>query len=276
MIIRFLCSFALYISCIAAYAQPHYTPADSMRAKAYWDSSWNYGLHSREHQQYLDSALMVIPTHAYYWQQKSMPLYKMYKYQLAIPYLDSAVKYDPHRWMPYRAYMRCIFEKNYRGALADFYTTKAQYNSLYVMDHPYDFFIALCHLQLNNFDSSSHYLHLCIDERAKKHGKDWVHHNHLFYLGITQYEKHNYTDAIATFDDVIRIAPQFADVYYYKAICQYMLRRYADAKASIAKASAYYTQGYTIREDGALYEPYPYQVRKYFIQGMEKALKDVK
>lgn len=267
----------LFAAHTAAFAQQKnvYTHTDSMRAKAYWDSSWKYTLHSIEHQLYLDSALMIIPTHAHFWQQKSMPLHKMRKYELAMPYLDSAVKYDPHRWMPYRAYMRCIFERRYRDALTDFYTTKAKYNSLYVMDHPYDFFIALCHLQLNQFDSSKIYLKRCIDERLKK-GKDWVHHNHLFYLGIVQYEQGEFADAIATFEEAIRLAPKFADVYYYKAMCEYRLKRYEDAKASVNASSKYFAEGYTLREDGALYEPYPYQIRKYYLDNMAKATNELK
>lgn len=74
----------------SAQARRTYSSADSLKAKAYFDSSWHYNAGAAKHQLYLDSALQVIPTYAWYWQQKSMPLYKQLRYQLGRPFLDSA------------------------------------------------------------------------------------------------------------------------------------------------------------------------------------------
>ena len=131
----------LMLLSLTASAQRQYSRKDSLRAKAYFDSSWSYSLGSARHQAYLDSALMVMPTNAYFWQQKSMPLYKANKYELGRPFLDSAVKYDPEQWLEYRGYMKCIFEKNYKVALADFQKAKAKYGKRTVMDNPYDLYI---------------------------------------------------------------------------------------------------------------------------------------
>ncbi|MBL7681941.1 MAG: tetratricopeptide repeat protein [Flavipsychrobacter sp.] len=253
-----------------------YTKADSLKAKSYWDNSWNFTLYSAKHQLYLDSALMVIPTHAYYWQQKSMPLYKAKKYELGKPFLDNAVKYDAAKWLEYRAYMRCIFEKNYKGALEDFYVVKNKYNNIYVMDHPYDFYIGLCHLQLNRFDSSKAYIKGCVEDRLKKYGADWVHPNHWFYLGIIEYEQEHYTNAIEAFDKAIKLHPKFSDAYYYKGMCQYELHDNTASLASMQSAIQYLNEGYSIREDGALYELFPYQIHSSKVNAMIRSLEKTK
>ncbi|MCW3122238.1 MAG: hypothetical protein JWQ38_1730 [Flavipsychrobacter sp.] len=240
-----------------------YSTLDTARAYAYYDSSWHYGMNSARHQLYLDSALMVMPTSAYFWQQKSMPLYKQGKWLLGRPFLDSAVKYDPHRWLDYRAFMTCIFERNYRDALADLYKVKVMpHNNTSVMDHPYNFYIGLCHLQLNDFDSSLYYFKDCVDEELKAHGEKWVHYNHLYYLGIAYYEKLDYTAALNCFERALKLYDKFCDAKYYKAICLYKTNRKQEAATVMEEAYANFKDGYGMNEDNAVYERYPYQLRK--------------
>ena len=261
---------------ISTYAQPanSYSHSDSLRAKQYFDSSWNYSLGSQKHQLYLDSALMVLPTHAWYWQQKSMPLYKAHKFEAGKPFLDSAVKYDPGRWLDYAAFLECIYERNYYRSLKDFYTSRALYGNKPVMDHPYNFFIGLCHLQLNHFDSSEYYFNSCIEEARKTKGESWVHVNHLFYMGIVCYEKEEYTRAIGYFDKALAQYKRFSDAQYYKAICLYQLKKTKEALVCMEEAEANFNAGYGLNEDNALYEYYPYQLRKYYLSGAVKKMRE--
>ena len=260
----------ILLPCVA-YTQAAYTHADSMKAKAYFDSSWHYGLHSATHQLFLDSALRIMPTNAYYWQQKSMPLYKADKCELARPYLDSAVKYDPESWLDYSGYMKCIFEKNYRAALADFYRARSMYGNRTVMDHPYNFYIGLCHLQLNNLDSSEYYISGCIEDTRKKLGENWVHYNHLFYIGVVQYAKENYKLANRYFDKALAAYPNFSDVQYYKALCLSNMQQKKEALVWMEKAWENHKAGYSMNEDNDRYEYYPYQVRKFYISSALEA-----
>jgi len=72
-------------------------------------------------QLYIDSALNIVPKASQLWQQKAMPLFKQKKYEIAMPFLDSAVKYDKTKhWLEYRAFIKCIFQKSYRAAIKDF------------------------------------------------------------------------------------------------------------------------------------------------------------
>lgn len=267
-------SLLLLLNVFTALSQP-YSKADSALADSFLHKAWQQPLFSSKRDKLLDSALMIIPTHAYYWQQKSMPLYKAWKYEVGRPYLDSAVKYDPAHWLDYAAVMTTIFQKNYTEGLQLFYRAKANPKCTgYVMDHPYNFYIGLCHLQLNHIDSSKYYIEGCVNETIKKRGESWVHPNHFFYLGIIQYEMGDYEKAIITFSKAIKEYKQFADAYYYTAQCYVRMEKYKDALANAELSSQYFNEGYSIREDNTLYEYYPYQIRKYYLDGILGYLKE--
>ncbi len=273
------CGMLICLSASCAMAQEKYSPADSAKAKAYFNESWKYNLHSNKHQLYLDSALMVMPTNAYYWQQKSMPLYKAQKYEVGKPFLDSAVKYDADNWLGYRAYMKCIFAKEYKDALADLHLATALYGDIPIMDHPYSFYISLCHLQLNNLDSCEYYLKGCInDEITKYKDESWVHYNHLFYMGALYYQKAEYTTSITWLDKALKQYGTFSDAQYYKSMCCYQLDKKQEALDLMKNAYANLKEGYSLNEDNDRYEYYPYQVRKYYVASavdwMGKELKE--
>lgn len=130
------------------------------------------------------------------------------------------------------------------------------------MDHPYNFYIGLCHLQLNNLDSSEYHLKNLVDEELKAHGEKWVHYNHLYYLGIVYTEKNDYTAALACFERALKQYDKFCDAKYYKAICQYKLNSKREAAATMEEAYVNFKDGYGMNEDNVIYERYPYQVRK--------------
>lgn len=252
---------------LAVSAQPHYASAeDSLQAQEYMRKAFKQRLGSEQRQLYLDSALDILPGNAYYWQQKSMPLTKMYKHELAAPYLDSAVKYNPKMYLDYRAYVKCIFARRYREALEDFYEAKKMNGNIPIMDHVYDFYIGLCHLQLNNYDSAEYYFTTCIEEREAKLGADWVHHLHVFYLGIVYYEQEQHEKAIETFDQVFELYPNFPDAKMYKGYCLQTLGRNEEALQELYDAESMVKKGYTMNEDNTRHIMYPYQLRWYYLQ----------
>jgi tetratricopeptide (TPR) repeat protein len=265
---------AAFIACYSGLAQTDtkHTPRrlshdDSAKVEYYWRKANSVRLFSQQRQRYLDSALAIAPWRAYFWQQKAMPLSKQMKHDLAKPFLDSAVKYDPNKYMPYRGYTRCIFSRDYREAMEDFYGAKALNGNSGVMDHPYDFFIGLCHLQLDNFDSARQMVQQCIDHKIKQHGPEWAHYLHWFYVGITWYEQDNDDSAIACFNKSLGLNPYLPDAKYYKALCLSRTGQKKEALAILYEVDSLLKKGYFINEDNARYEVYPYQVRKYFLEG---------
>ena len=236
---------------------------DSILADSFFKKSFQYPLYSQQHQRALDTALLYDPTNAYYWQQKSMPLSKMKKYELAMPYLDSAVKYDATlHWREYRAFIKCIFQKNYRDAIQDFQFVKRNNENGNVMDHSFNFYIGLSYLQLEQFDSSVKYIRKSIDfwEKSWKMG----HYLEYLFLGITYIEKSDYPHAHQYLDSAIRYYPQFSDAKYYKAMTYRHQNDRENYTRWISDAKNDFEKGFTINEDNVIYEEYPYQVKKYW------------
>lgn len=221
----------------------------------------NYSYYSNEWQQCLDKGLQEDSTIAYLWQQKAMPNFKARKYELGMRYLDKAVKYNEKEWLPYRAFIKCIFAKTYTEAIEDFKILKEKEGNQFVMDHTYDFYMALCYLQLNEFEKAEKLLENEIEAEVEKWGEEGYHHLDLFYYGISLYEQAKYEKAIEVFDKALSKYPKFSDVLYYKAIALSHLGEFDKAKEIYDLSKKEGEAGNTINEDNAVYEIYPYQVR---------------
>ncbi|MDT0689910.1 tetratricopeptide repeat protein [Salegentibacter sp. F188] len=225
------------------------------------NGAWKYQIYSQEWQREIDRGLAKDSTIAYLWQQKAMPLIKQGKYEIGLQYLDKAVKYDRRKWQDYRAFTKCIFANTYRDAIEDFVDYKKEYGYGYVMDHSYDFYIALSYLQLNEFEKAEKVFNSDFDYILKEKGEDWLHHLDLFYFGLSKYEQEKYEEAIEIFDLALKIYPEFSDVQIYKAVCLRKLGRPEEAKKFDELAEINGKKGYTINEANAIYERYPYQMR---------------
>tara|TARA_B110000908_G_C10265169_1_gene463107 strand:- start:3484 stop:4299 length:816 start_codon:yes stop_codon:yes gene_type:complete len=220
---------------------------------------YNYKFQMAEWQNKLDEGLKIDSTVAYLWQQKAMPYFKARKYEVGMKYLDKAVFYNPERWLSYRAFIKCIFAKTYKAAILDFEKCIDSEGNGYVMDHTYNFHIALSYLQLNEFEKAEKIFSIDIENQKK----EWVdaHFLDLFYFGISKYEQGKWEEAIKEFDSVLSQYPNFSDVEFYKTICLKRLGRVEEAKKLMIKAKKDGLMGNTIFEDNSIYETYPYQVR---------------
>lgn len=136
------------------------------------NGAWKYELYSREWQEEIDKGLAKDSTIAYLWQQKAMPLFKQGKHEVGLKYIDNAVKYNPQKWQDYRAFIKCIFVKDYSGAIADFKDYKEKFGYGYVMDHTYDFYIGLSYLQLNEFKKAEQIFQEDYKRQLEEHGTD--------------------------------------------------------------------------------------------------------
>ena len=235
---------------------------DSLKIAKFWDKANHVGLYSQARQLYLDSILEIKPDSAYFWQQKAMPLYKARKYSLGKPFLAKAVAYDPKRWLSYSAFMKCLFSKQYEASIAEFEIVKKQYGDSYVMDHTYNFYMALNYLQLNKFKEAKKFLELSKAQQFNDFPEDLpheaCHYLDWFYLGIADYELENYKKAIDNFKMALKVYVNFADAMYYTGASYYKDGQEEEAHDWIIKARE--NAENTINEDQVFYEIYPYQL----------------
>lgn len=219
-----------------------------------------HNFNSPEYQICLDSGLAVDSTIAYLWQQKAMPYFKQMKYSIGMMYLDKAVQYDKKRWLSYRAFIKCIFQKDYEGAILDFDECVDKYGNSFEMDHTYNFYIGLSMLQLNQFAKAEEIFKAEIDSAINLFGVNSEHHLDLFYLGISKYEQKKWQEAIIEFDKALVKYPNFSDVQYYKSLCLGRLGSTSEAKRLYELFKINKAMGFTINEDNVVYERYPYQL----------------
>lgn len=220
----------------------------------------NYVFEMTEWQNCLDQGLKKDSTVAYLWQQKAMPYFKCQKYEVGMKYLDKAVFYNKKEWLPYRGFIKCIFAKTYKEAITDLEECIKLYGNGYRMDHPYSFYMGICYLQLNEYEKAEKLLDDYVAD-IYKNRQNLEHPTAYFYQGIAKYELKKWDEAIAVFDKALKIYPEFSDAKYYKAIC---FRKQGKPKEEViflveaAKEDA--RKGFSINEDNAVYEKYPYQV----------------
>jgi tetratricopeptide (TPR) repeat protein len=160
--------------------------------------------------------------------------------------------------LEYRAFAKCIFQKNYRSALVDFMAVLKFDKKPTSIDHPYDYYIGLCYLQMNQFDSAENMLSRCIaDEGANAaSSQEW------FYLGIVKMENKKYSKAIESFQKCLQLSDHFSDAQYYLSVCLVKYRRYNAAYNLVKLALANFRNGYTFEDSYSDFEYYPYQINR--------------
>ncbi len=216
---------------------------------------------------YMDSALSIARYDADLYFQKAYPLLMADKFEVGMPLMDSAVKYDRDGYiLNYRGYIKCIFQKHYREAITDLTLAIQESGQGHIEDHTCDFYLGLCYLQLNKFDSCEYLFTKAIDQQQKDYGYKVVHYLNWFYLGMAKFEQDDYAGAMACLDSSLARYPQFSDAEFYKAWCLSELHEDKRAVETITQANNDFKAGYTLNEDNARLEPYPYQTNKYHLE----------
>jgi tetratricopeptide (TPR) repeat protein len=239
---------------------------DQIIEKYLKNGAWKLRYFSPEYQLYIDSGIAINPNIAYLHQQKAMPYFKQSKYELGLKSLDRAVELDPESHIDYRAFIKCIFAKTYSESIKDFLKAKElKGENGAIMDHSYDFYIGLCHLQLGDFSKSLEYFQQSIDQTTKTNGENWVHFLDLFYAGIATQELNRHKEAIQYFDKSLKNYSNFSDAKYYKALSEFRTDQIDIAEKTLSECEIDFKKGYTINEDNAIYEKYPYQIKQLYI-----------
>ncbi|MDR2221633.1 MAG: tetratricopeptide repeat protein [Flavobacteriaceae bacterium] len=224
------------------------------------NGAYRYHYTTQQWNDYIDAGIQQDSTIAVLWQNKALPYWKMRKYDLAIQCYDKVVQYNRKNYLSRRGYLKCIFQKDYKGAIVDLEMAQKEFGYNYENDHSYQFYIALCYLQLNQFEKAEQILLKDFERTTKNQGASWLHFLDLFYMGVIQYELRKYDTAITYLNKALAEYPKFSDAQYYKGLCLIQLKEQAKAEVIMREAKSNFEHGYTFTEDDAFYERYPYQV----------------
>jgi tetratricopeptide (TPR) repeat protein len=240
---------------------------DSLSEKYLDNGAEKYSYNSLKWQLYCDSLIAICPNIAAVYQRKAIPYIKYGDYAKAFPLEDKAVELEPKNYTAYRGFLKCIFTKDYEGAIIDFKNAQLLTPNSYEMDHTYPFYEGLCNLELGNY--------LLAEENFKKDVNiqsggnpeklNKVHFNTFLYMGILYYEMMDNERARENLQKCIVIYQAHPDANYYLGML-YKREHNTELKnkyLEIAKLSK--TKGYDINEDNIYYAYYPHQITLYEI-----------
>ncbi|RZK23125.1 MAG: tetratricopeptide repeat protein [Hymenobacter sp.] len=213
-----------------------------------------------------DSLLAVCPRVAEAYQQKAVPLIKDGKYAEAMPLEDQAAALDPPKWLAYRGFIKCIFTKDYAGALLDFQQVARLKPGSREMDHTYPFFEGLCHLELGNYQQAEVDFKEDIRQQKGPDGTHDVHFNTLFYVGVLYLQLKQYAPAQAYLARCLRAYPQHPEANYYLGLLYQTQGNPAAARRHLLAARQALASGYRLNEDNIYYANYPRQITDYEIE----------
>lgn len=213
--------------------------------------------------QYCDSLIAACPNIAYAYQQKAMPLIKCGDYAKAMPLMDQAVALDANRWLAYRGFLKCIFTKDYAGALTDFRRVAQFKPNGREMDHTYAFFAGLCNMEMGNYKQAEADFNQDIALQRGAAGQGEIHFNTLFYAGLVAFNRKQYAATQSYLEQCLKAYPQHPEANYYLALTCQAQGKEAAARQHLDAAQHALLGGYRLNEDNIFYANYPGQVTEF-------------
>jgi tetratricopeptide (TPR) repeat protein len=221
----------------------------------------------RNWQLYCDTAIDICPNIAVAYQHKAIPYIKLGNYASAFPLEDKAVEYAPVEFTAYRGFLKCIFTKDYKGAIIDFEKAQELSPNNYEMDHTYFFYEGLCNLELKNYPKAEEnfkqdiFLQTGGDVKSSA-----IHFNTLMYIGILYYEMHDMIKAKDYLLKSLAAYKESPDANFYLAMIYKSENDNELMKKYLLIAKEAKTAGYSISEDNMSYAYYPHQITGYEIE----------
>ena len=256
-------------------------PAGDCGSKAYQDSLvaryLDRGAHrvsylSPQWGQYCDSLIAACPNIARAYQQKAMPLIDCGDYAKAMPLMDQAVALDANRYLAYRGFLKCIFTKDYAGALADFRRVAKLNPNGREQDHTYAFFEGACELELGHYKlAETAFAHDMALQRGPA-GQGEIHFNTLLYAGVVAARLKQYAPAQTYLQQCLKAYPQHPEANYYLALTYRAQGQPALARQHLEAAQRALIGGYRLNEDSISYANYPEQITEYEVT---QAIKEI-
>ena len=222
--------------------------------------------------QYCDSLIAACPNIAYAYQQKAMPLIECGDYAKAFPLIDKAVALDANRWLAYRGFLKCIFTKDYTGAITDFQRVAKLKPNGREMDHTYAFFEGACELELGHYQLAEKAFATDMAVQRGPDGQGQVHFNTLCYAGVVAARLKQYAQAETYLQQCLKAYPQHPEANYYLALNYQAQGRPALARQHLEAAQRALIGGYRLNEGIIFYANYPGQITEFEVT---QAMKEI-
>ncbi|MEM9142111.1 MAG: tetratricopeptide repeat protein [Bacteroidota bacterium] len=218
----------------------------------------------------LDQILKLDSTNAEALRAISVPYLKRGLPHKWKPLFDSAVKYDPKTWQPWRGYLYLRFYRDYKKAIADFNASDTLTSYIdYPQGHSVDYWRGIAYLGLKDYKNSIAYFDKHIKKETEDTGEDWVELEAFLYRGIAEYELGNHQKAIADFKKIKTLFSYSAEAKYYWAQCLIVLNKKSEALSLLGEAETDYKNQLRLSHD---YVEMPYQIYLSDIEALKSSL----
>jgi TolA-binding protein len=209
---------------------------------------------------YMDSILAVCTDVAEAYQLKAVPSIKNGEYTKAYQLDTKAAELDPARYLSYLGFLKCIFTKDYSGAITDFKKAIQIVPGGGEMDHGFYFYLGICYLKLGNYAEASFNFYNDFSEQQHGDSTREIHYNSLLYMGITKMEARNLDSAEYWLSKSLHIYPQLPEANYYLSVVYRSENKTTQEKNCLELARKFIQDGYRMNEDNMYYVNYPYQI----------------
>lgn len=249
-----------------------YIDIESIKSIYLRNCAWQNDIHSEEWQICLDSAIIKNPKYSYLYQQKAMPFIKSGDYYNAVKNLNESVMID-NKYLDYRAFTKLIFFRDYDGAIKDFKSVQEIYPNSHIMDHDYNFYLALAYLMKNELETSNYYFSKSFESESQ-HGSDWVHYLNYYYYSILKLKMNNINSAMEAINMCLDSYSEFPDAQYWKSYLLLKMNKKEEALSLSKQSFLNLKKGNTNNEANEKYINYPYQISETEIIGLIKKIEN--
>jgi tetratricopeptide (TPR) repeat protein len=215
---------------------------------------------------YMDSILSICPDIAAAYQLKAVPAIKNGEYIKAYRLDEKAAELDSQQFLSYLGFLKCIFTKDYSGAIIDFNRAIRIIPGGGEMDHSFYFYLGICYLELGNYPEAEVNFNKDIFSQNGGDTAREIHFNSLLYMGITKSVNNEPDSAEIYFKKSLNIYPELPEANYYLALI-YKKRNETDLeKRYLEIAQKSILANYSMNEDNLYYVNYPWQITLYEVR----------
>jgi tetratricopeptide (TPR) repeat protein len=264
-LILFLSWTIFFTNCTAQTVDCFSKEGQEKLVESYHEKAWKYGYNHPMWHVYYDSLIAECPNIADAYREKAIPYIKNGDYAAAMPLEDKAVELAPKEWMAYRGFLKCIFTKDFEGAIIDFKKAQEYLPNNYVMDHTYFFFIGISYLEMGELKLAEENMKKDLLLMSPEGKEEKMHFNSLFYMGLVYYEMKDYEKAIKYLTHSVDQFKEFPDANYYLAVIYLAQNDEIKAKYHLDLAKSGKSKNYGISEDNVIYCNYPHEITSYEI-----------
>ena len=212
---------------------------------------------------YLDSILSICPDIAAAYQLKAVPAIKNGEYVKAYRLDEKAAEIDSQQFVSYLGFLKCIFTKDYTGAIIDFNRAIRIIPGGGEMDHSFYFYLGICYLELGRYPEAEVNFNKDIFSQNKGDSTREIHFNSLLYMGITKSVNNEADSAELYLKKCLHIYKELPEANYYLALIYKKRRETNLEKRYLEMAQQSLLDGYSMNEDNLYYVNYPRQITLY-------------